>query len=49
MVYLAHDDRLYSGKGRGGGNFGEFGDLLRICQNFIHQLFVVSEEARGGG
>ena len=32
-----------------GENFGEFGDSVRVCQNFIHQLLVVSEKAIGAG
>jgi len=32
-----------------GENFGEFGDLLRICQSFIHQLLVMSEKAIEAG
>jgi len=30
-----------------GENFGEFGDLVQIRQNFICQLLVVSEKTRG--
>jgi len=28
-----------------GENFGEFGDLLRICQSFIHKLLEKAIEA----
>ena len=30
-------------------NFGEFCDLLRICQSFIHQLLVIPEKATEAG
>ena len=30
-------------------NFGKFGDLLRICQSFIHHLLVISEKAIEAG
>jgi len=32
-----------------GRNFGEFGDSLRICQSFIHQLLEASEIATEAG
>ena len=30
-------------------NFSEFGDLLRICQSFTHQLLIASEIAIQAG
>jgi len=32
-----------------GENFGEFGNLLQICQSFIRQLLVTSEKAMEAG
>jgi len=32
-----------------GEKFGEFGDLLRICQSFTHQLLIASEIAIKAG
>ena len=32
-----------------GENFGKFGDSVRIRQNFIRQLFIVSEKKLGAG
>ena len=39
----------YSGKFWVGENLGEFGDLLRICQSFTHQLLIASEIAIEAG
>ena len=32
-----------------GEKFGQFGNLLRICQSFIRQLLVISEKAIEAG